>query len=151
MAAALAVVMLAGSVAAEPPLTISFWAVRASHAPGEEQHFDAGLSEVVESLADLPFNDFQLVSSGDLTAEFGGGRAERELTDRYHFFFEPQSREAEGRARARLCVEMRDVQDKNRMVKAVDSRVVLAPGQPMRMGGLKLDGGDLILIIKMRS
>jgi len=149
--AAIALLLLAASAAfaADSALTVGYWAVRAESNGGTEKRFDAGLSEVMGTLADLPFTYFSLVKSGQLSAPIGG-RAEVELNDRYLFFIEPQSRDEEDRTRARLCIEMRDAQDKDRLVKAVDSRVVLAPGNPVRLGGLKLDGADLILVIKAR-
>ena len=130
-------------------MAIEYWAIEAHETGEEEKRFAAGLGPVMESLSDLPFDRYELVNQGRMDAPFSQ-RTERTIADRYILFVEPQLRENEERTRVRVCIEMRRADDPARIVKAVDSRLVMARGKPVRLGGLKLNDGDLILVLVAR-
>jgi len=145
--AAISLFMLVSAAVDAPPIALDYWAVQAVQTNAEEQSFDAELRPIVGHLQDLPHSRFHHVTHGSMVAAFGE-RTDARLHERYLLFVEPQSWESEGRARIRICLEMRSERDPEKLVKAVDSRVVIAPDNPIRLGGLKLDGGDLVVLIK---
>lgn len=121
---------------------ISFWAVQATKEGHAEKVFGHGLEPVESKLADLPHDTFSLLVDGGLGANFGS-KAEAVITPQYKLRIEPLDEEA-GRVRMRLVVEYE--KEPGKIINAVDTRIVLTPGKQVRLGGLKLEVGDLVII-----
>lgn len=121
---------------------ISFWAVQATKQGQTEKVYGHGLEPVVSKLADLPHDTFSLLVDGGLGANFGS-KAEAVITPQYKLRIEPLDEEA-GRVRMRLVVEYE--KEPGKIINAVDTRIVLTPGKQVRLGGLKLESGDLVII-----
>jgi hypothetical protein len=142
-ATALALALLAGLPAAALDAEISYWAVQAVEENRAEKSYGEGLAGVRPELSDLPHDTFTLLADGGLGANFGN-RAEAKLTEKYRLRIEPVDHDPDGRVRIRVIVKYETAPGK--LVDAIDTRVVLTPGKVVRLGGLKLEEGDLVIL-----
>lgn len=141
-----AITLLAALPAAALDAEISFWAVQATREGHADKVYGHGLEPVQSKLVDLPHDTFSLIVDGGLGANFGS-KAEAVITPQYKLRIEPLDEE-DGRVRMRLVVEYE--KEPGRIINAVDTRIVLTPGKQVRLGGLKLDEGDLVIIFSAR-
>lgn len=142
----IAMFLLAALPAAALDAEISYWAVQATREGHPDKVYGHGLDPVTSQLADLPHDTFSLIVDGGLGANFGS-KAEAVITPQYKLRIEPVDEE-NGRVRIRLVVEYE--KEPGKLINAVDTRIVLTPGKQVRLGGLKLDEGDLVIIFSAR-
>ena len=134
--------------AASNAVDVAYWSVRAVEENGSPKQYGPGLEGIKSTLEDLPHEKFELLGKGSLGAAFGQ-EASASLTPEYRLKIEPQAEEPQGRIRIRVLVEY-DKKNGQPPVKAIDSRVVLTPDKKVRLGGLKLDQGELVLVLSAR-
>ncbi len=139
----IALAILATLPAAALDAEISYWAVQAEKEDRTEKHYGEGLGALKHELSDLPHDTFTLLMDGGLGANFGN-RAEATLTPKYKLRIEPVDLDPDGRVRIRVIVKYESAPGK--LVDAIDTRVVLTPGKVVRLGGLKLEEGDLVIL-----
>jgi hypothetical protein len=141
------VVLLCAAAAAEGPVPFSYWAVHASDEGREEKSYGPGLEGVRKTLDDLPYDTFRKISNGR-EAIVPGKRERVRLNANYTLCIQPVSREADGRYRVEIQVEMDPDDPDKPPVKALDTRMLMRPGEQVRMGGMRLEGeGDLVIIL----
>ena len=126
---------------------VTFWSVQAEATGATQKAFGAGLEPVRPALEDLPHDAFTLLKKGGMGVE-PGKPAQASVADKYELRVETFEDDDPQRIRLRVIVEYSAAGAAP--VKALDTRVVLAPGKQVRMGGMKLDKGDLVLVISAR-
>ncbi len=141
-------VALLTSPAAAKPVDVAYWSVRAIEEDGAAKQYGPGLDALKPILADLPHERFELLGRGNLSAAFGAEASVR-LAPEYKLKIEPRDEEAQGRIRIRVVVEYEKHSGQS-AVNAIDTRVVLTPDKKVRLGGMKLDQGELVLVLSAR-
>lgn len=169
----IAVVMFAaeGDQPLTKPVSVEVVAVQASRetpaAPSEpspakpedpkkiKQKFDPGLERIRPVVEDLPFDTFKKLKSAKLS--INPNKEERcAITDRYTLFLTPLAKDKEGRIRVQVRVvekikkKVEDVgKDKEKVVERqlLATTSAVAPKKPLRLGGMKLDKGELVVIL----
>ena len=73
------------------------------------------------------------------------------LDESYSLIVEPTAVDKQGRIRLKTQVMMKKKsKDGVKLVKALDTVLVMAPGKRLNLGGLKLEGGgDLIIVLSV--
>ena len=132
-----------------PPVELCVWAVEAQQEAGKARHFDAGLEAVRPALEKLPYTTFRKVYTTRTKAPFEQ-ETRCKITSKYTLILTPLSREKDGRIRADLRVEMLPAKRGGAPVKALATRLALQPGQKIKLQGLKLDKGELIILLSAK-
>lgn len=152
-AAALAATLIAAQVAAadsQRPVTIALWAVQASTEGREEPHFDRGLAEIREAVADLSFDTYRALKTGRERLAIGQERR-IPLNQTYALRLNALSRERDGRIRLEVRVEMQPPEPGSRVVNVISTRIMLAPGKKITIGGARLEQGELVVVLEARD
>ena len=135
---------------AEPaPVAFSMVAVKASNEGVSPKRFGAGLEAVKPAIRSLNYDTYVKVSSYAATIPFGE-KTTFFINDTYTLVVEPTAVDDRGRIRMNTVVMMKGKGRDQQPVKALDTVLVMAPGKHLNLGGLKLDGGDLIVVLSVR-
>ena len=150
----LVVLLVFSNVAmAEPkPVDFSFVAVKGSKTSTSGQKvFGKGLESVRRDIANLNYSNFQKLSAYSATINFGEP-TKVPIDESYTLVVEPTAVDKQGRIRLNTQVMMKKkTKDGVKLVKALDTVLVMAPGKRLNLGGLKLkNGGDLIIVLSVK-
>jgi len=133
---------------AEQPATFSVWAVQALKTGSAEKNFDSGAQAVRKAVEDLPFDTFRSVFSG-LASMVPGTEKRLILNDTYTLLLQCRSREGKNAAHLDITVELPPAQAGGPPRKAVQSCMVVCKGKMVRIGGLKMNEGEMIVVLEM--
>ncbi len=138
----------AGDSPSQGPLSFGVWAMEATREGVLPAKVDPALESVREALAGLPHDTFRALFTGTVTA--ASGREKRTaLTPEYTLLLSPGQPDKDGRLRLRVCLELKTAD--GAVKKALDSSLLLAPGKKARLGGPRLEKGDLVVVIEWRG
>lgn len=129
------------------PVEVDYWSVQAVEENGGQKEYGQGLDALKTVLQDLPHDKFTLLSNGSLNANYGS-QASADLTSGYRLQVSPVEEESPGRVRMRVSVSY--TLGGGPAVNALDTRVVLGTGRKMRLGGMKLEKGEMVLVLSAR-
>lgn len=142
--------VMVSPVFAEPaPVAFSMVAVKASNEGVSPKRFGEGLEGVKSAIRSLNYDTYLKVSSSSATIPFGE-KTTFFINDTYTLVVEPTAVDDRGRIRMNTVVMMKGKGTDKPPVKALDTVLVMAPGKHLNLGGLKLDGGDLIVVLSVR-
>lgn len=130
------------------PANVSVVAVEARRENRAQQYFSPGLESVRRALADLDYDTFYKIQSAELPCPYGEEQKVY-VTDRYTLYMTPVSVRDDGRIRLRARITMKS-RDKEREVNALDTTLLIAPGTHLNLGGMRLDEGELIVVISAK-
>ncbi|HNR31048.1 MAG TPA: hypothetical protein PKI11_09180 [Candidatus Hydrogenedentes bacterium] len=140
---------LAGANEIPAPAGLSFWAVQAVSEQRTEKYFGGGLEAVRDSLVDLPFDSFYLITATHQNIPFG--RESRIAIDkRYTLYVAPVARDAENRLTLGLRLEVQPQKPGDRPIIALSTKVAFTSGKQIKLGGFRLDRGELVLVLAGR-
>jgi len=154
MLATLCAVMVAVSSAppetAAQPVEIAVWAVQAVKTGSPEKRFDAASLPLRNVIEDLPYDTFRGVFSGSATVA-PGTENRLALNDSYTLLVQCRSRESKDKAHIDISVELPPAQAGGACRKAIQSCMVLCTGKKVRIGGLKMKEGEMIIVLEMKG
>ena len=130
-----------------PSADLSVWSIQARLEGRDTRYYGPGLEPVLNELASLHFNSFYLLSSGQFPAPFGA-ETRTSMHPWYTLVTSPVSREADGRIRLDVRVEMAPKEPGGKPVVAVSTRVLLAPGGRVKLGGMRIEEGELVVVLQ---
>jgi len=130
------------------PVTLSVVAVEASNQGRPQKTFGPGLDSVQRALIGLSFDTFNRVSSAEMPVPYG---TEQQIfiNAKYTLYVQPVSQADDGRVRIRARVTMKS-RDGTKTANAIDTTLLITPGTHLNIGGLKLDTGELILVVSVK-
>lgn len=131
-----------------PPVKIAVVAVLASNTEHAGRQYEPGLEKVQGALADLPFNTFRPLQTATVSAPFNE-ETTVSLTERHRLYLRPMSKEPNRQVRLnmRLHLTRKPDGDKPPAVTAVNTTIITGPGRQMKLRGVKLDGGELVVVV----
>ena len=112
--------------------------------------FDRELQPLKEALADLDYDTFKQLSTTTLRAEWNR-EATYQVNSRYKLCVKPLSREESGQVRLSVRVEMRAKAPDAKPVNAVATTLLISPEKKLKVRGLKLDNGELVMVLMLRT
>lgn len=125
-----------------PDLSLHFWEVEAVQVDGAAKDYDAGCSAIRDALDDLPFTQFKMLS--DKKMKLQAGKENRlALSTAYSLCLRYEGQDDSGRARLAVTVELTEGSPGRKVVETV---LLLAPNRKARIGGLRKDPGELVLV-----
>lgn len=130
------------------PVSVSMVAVEGRREGRAQKYFDPGLESVRRALADLDFDTFYKIQNAQLPCPYGEEQ-KIYINKRYTLYITPESVRDDGRIRLRARVTMRS-RDGTRDVDALDTTLLIAPGGHLNLGGMKLEQGELIVVISVK-
>lgn len=139
---------LAGQVETGP-LPLQVWAVEASREGNDPVRYDRHATEIKEALADLPFDTYVTVHHSTQTLQ-EQREARVRLTERYTLVLKFLSRETDRRARVAVTVELAPRDPDGAPANVVETSLLLAPDKKARIGGLRAEKGDLVLVLGIK-
>ena len=145
--------LIAGSILAQPhggqppPVSISVVAVHATHENGAKQ-FDPGLENIRRTLEDAGFDRYQKLRATTISAAFDH-ESSVDLSSGYALSITPLSRERNDHVRMHIRLRMEVKPQGGEAICAVDTTIVIAPGKQFVLRGLKMDKGELIVVMSL--
>lgn len=139
---------------ASPPVSLTITAVQATNDGRTGKDFGPGLEKLRSVLTSLDYDSFRVVKSLESPAPFNQ-ETRLPLTDTHTLCVTPLSKESDGRVRIRTRIEEKARPGAARgapgtVRTAVDTTSAIAPGKPLLIGGLRLEKGQLAVVIQMK-
>lgn len=131
------------------PAGLSFWAVQAVSEQRTEKYFGAGLDEIRDEVSSLPFDSFYLITGVHQNIAFGQ-EARIPIDKRYTLFVAPVSRDAETRLTLSLRLELQPARPEEKPIIALSTKVTFTSGSKVKLGGFRLERGELVLVLAGR-
>lgn len=142
----LAALAAAQDTGAPATVTVSMVAVQATNEGRSEKYFGPGLEEVYRAVIGLDYDTFHRVKSGEAPAPFDQ-ETQFFINDRYTLYVTPLEKGSDGRIRIRTRIAMATRDGTGQPVNALDTTLVMVPGRHLNLGGLRLDEGELIVVL----
>lgn len=145
---ALLLLPLTGQTEADP-ISLQVWAVEASREGNDPPRYDRAAAEIKDALADLPYDAYVTVHRG--TQSLQEQRETRvRINERYTLILRYLSRDPNRRARVAVTVELMPRDPEGSPARVVETSLLLAPGNKARIGGLRAEKGELVLVFVIR-
>lgn len=129
------------------PATVSMVAVRA--ADEAEPYFDPALNAVRSALADVKSNALRKVRASDTSAPYAE-ETKFPIDERYTLYITPVSRGDDGRVRAKARITVVPRRGGS-PVNAVDTTLSIVPGDYVKIRGLKIESGELVVLLTVKK
>lgn len=147
---AVALVSTAALAQQEDTIEISMVAIQASFEDREEKLYDRTLDSVRQALEDLDeYDTFRLVREQKRPAQYRE-KTRIQVNDRYTLIITPMGRDSRGRIRIQASIE-EEIRRNDEIITrtALEFTSNVAPGRPLKLCGLRLDEGELVLVVTM--
>ena len=129
------------------PVTVSMVAVKAAQENRKETYFEPGLEGIRDAVSDLKYDTYRKVTSSRTTAPFGE-EAKLPINATYTLYVTPVSKEPNGQIRLKTRIEIIPEDKTKKPVNTHVATVLQKPGKKLVLGGgMKLDEGELVVII----
>lgn len=139
----------AGEKVPAQPVSVTMVAVQATRENRPEPFFGPGLESVTRALAALrDFDTFNRVQSAEIPSPYGQEQT-IVINQKYQLHITPVALLDDGRVRLRARISARS-RDGTQTVNALDTTLQIKPGMQMNLGGLRLESGELILVISVK-
>jgi hypothetical protein len=137
------------SARAPSPVRVAVVAVQAFNKEHSGKQYDRGLEGVKGALDDLPYNTYNRLDATIATAPFNEETIVP-LTDRHRLYLRPLSQEPNRHVRLNVRLHMTRRPEAGRApVTAINTTVIAGPGRQVKLRGVKLNEGELIVIITL--
>lgn len=130
------------------PVSVSMVAVQATRENRATISFGPGLETVQRALTGLDFNTFTRVQSAEVPSAYGKEQAII-INQKYTLYITPVSQQDDGRVRLRARITA-VTKDGKQTVNALETTLQIKPGTYLNLGGLRLDAGELILVLSVK-
>lgn len=130
-----------------PPVTVSVVAVHAT-SEGGAKHFDPGLENVRRALDETGFDRYRKLSAATMACPFEQ-ESSIDLGSGYALLVTPLSRERNGQVRMHIRLRMDTKPPRTQPLNAVDTTIAIGPGKQFVLRGLKMDHGELIVVLSL--
>jgi hypothetical protein len=133
---------------APPPVDIAIYAIYATNENRPEPVFDPALAPVRHAVSDLAFDTFTKIRADVVSAPFGEETA-FPINDKYSLYVKPLNRQ-DIQTRMEVRVELAPRSPQERPRTAVTTTVVMAPSRQVKLRGLKMDKGELVIVLALK-
>lgn len=142
-------------------VTVSCVAVQATREGREERFVDRAIRDLEKVVADKDtrrYDTYRFLWRGNATIAYEEEAVLR-ISERYTLFITPLSRDRQGRIRVAVKVEEQPERkergededgEKPEPVVAVRATSMLVPGNHLKLDGLNLDEGKMIIVVEVR-
>lgn len=138
----------ADTAPADGTVQFSYWAAQATSENREKPLFDQQLTEIQKAVAELPFDTYRTVKTGNATLSLSKDQ-EFKLDGQYQLHAKPVEKDSHGRIKVDLRIM--ELEPPKKPKTALASSAVMQPDKMVKMRGLKLRaGGELVLVIRVR-
>jgi len=143
-------VMLAALFAADAaPVGVEIYAVQATKEERSEVYFDPGLEPIRQAVADLEFNTYKKVKTTVISAPPETETAVQ-INDRYTLYIQPLNAATGGQTRLNVRIELAPRAPGEKPKTAIATTVAMAASKQVKLRGLKMDSGELVLVLGLR-
>ncbi len=132
------------------PVNLTVVAVHATREHAGRKRLDPGLDVVKTALADLDFDTYHTVKTTELSVRMRQS-ARVELNTKYTLDITPKERNADRHVRMDLRVEMVPKRAGAPPVNAITTTVTMPPDKQVKLRGLKMDEGELVVVISLKK
>ncbi len=129
-------------------VSISVVAVQARNEGGATKTFGPGLEDVKTAIEGLDFDSFTKVKGVTVTAK-SDEDTRVAINDTYALVLKYVSRAKDGRVKVEARIELVPKKAGAAPVTALRTELTMAPGKHVNLGGLRLDEGELILVLRV--
>lgn len=135
---------------ADPSITVSLVAVQATNEGRRTKFVAPELIAVRQAVIGLDYDTFHQVKARRLRIAYGK-ESKFEITDRYTLYVRPISKSPDGRVRLNARITMTSKKEPKTAVNALDTTLIMAPGKHLNLGGLRLEVGELIVVLSLQN
>jgi hypothetical protein len=144
-----AVLCVSFNASAKTTIQLSLWAAQATKENIPKPHFDAPLNPIKKAVADLPFNSYRTVKTVKKTIS-DGPPTKIALNKKYALLVKVLAKEKDGRIRLELAIELPPKKKGGKPVRALTTRVLMKPKEMIKLRGLKLDKGEMVVVLQAK-
>lgn len=130
-------------------ITISVVAVQATKEGNRPKHFDREITPYRKSLVKLSYDTFRKLKIVEKPAPFGKA-AKITINEQYTLYLTPIERQKDGRVRVKARITMKR-KPNGKTLDALKTTLSLPSGKPLNLGGMKLEKGDLIIVLTVKN
>ena len=146
-------VFVAAMTAAPPEpggevVCFSVWGVQVIKTGQTPKQFDAAAAPVRRAVEDLPYDVFRGIYTGE-TKVRPGAEARLAVNSAYTLVITCQERRGQNAAHIDIAVELVATPSDAPARRALQTSMTVCTGRKVRLGGLKLDEGDLVIVLEM--
>lgn len=145
----LLVLLVAGGAGEEATPSVRCWAIEAVREGHDPKQFDPGAREVRDALEDLPFDRYTTVTR-QVARLHPADETRLTLKNGYTLFLRCTGRDPDGRARISARVELASKDPDKPARNVVETTLLLAQQGKARLGGLRTEHGELVLVLALQ-
>jgi len=134
-----------------PPVRIDVVAIHAFDEAHAGKQYEGGLDGMKTALEDLPYNTYRRLDAASVSAPFNEETIVP-LSDRHRLYLRPMSKEPHNQVRLNVRLHMTRKPETGRTpVNAINTTIIAGAGRQVKLRGVKLDQGELVVVITIRS
>lgn len=151
------VLLLVFSVAVGAPekdtgkVAFEFVAVKATKESREDPYFDAKLNTYKDDLKNLEFDTYRYLKSLKLPPADYGQPVRFGIDEQYTLHVVATEKMDDGRIKVEARVEAKPKDKDKKPVNVLKTTTMVVPGDKFRLGGPKLDEGQLVIVTLVRE
>ena len=139
--------MAQGDSSASARVQVNMVAVQALNEGRETQYFDPALLGIRQSIQGLDYDTFREVRTTNQSLKYDK-ETKITINERYTLCLKPVKKDDHGRIRVQARIEMAPRREGDAAINALsDTTLLMMPGKKLNLGGLKLEKGDLIVVL----
>lgn len=133
-------------------VSVRMVAVQALTTGQREKKFDSELDEVRSVLATSKADTFKKVKTATTTAPYGN-ETRIPIDAKYTLYVTPLSKESGGRIKieVRVTIPPKERKPRAEPINAIKTTLIAVPGDKVKLQGLPMDEGELILVLSVRG
>lgn len=140
--------MAAQSDVTQPPADVAVYAIYATNENRPEPEFDPALAPVRHAVSDLGFDTYRKIKADVISAPFGKETG-FPINEKYTLYIKPLNRQ-DIQTRINVRVELAPRSQQERPKTAVTTVVAMAPSKQVKLRGLKMDKGELVIVLALK-
>ncbi len=148
LCAVMAALSSAPAEASAQPVHFSVWAIQAVKTGKADKQFDSAAQNVRKAIEDLPYDTFRGVFTGSAVVP-PGAETRLSLNEAYTLVIQCRSRDSKDSAHVDLCVELPPAKPGEAPRKAIQTCINVCAGKKVRIGGLKMKEGEMVVVLEM--
>lgn len=129
-------------------VSVSIVAVQARNEGGASKTFGPGLEDVKTAIEGLDFDSFTKVKGVTVSAK-SEDETRVAINDTYTLFLKYVSRAKDGRVKVEARIELTPKKTGAIPVTALRTELTMVPGKHVNLGGLRLEEGELVLVLRV--
>jgi len=133
----------------EEHIAFEMVAIQATNEGRDTPVFGENLGDLKKTLSELPYDTYKHLVTTKVSVAYHE-EARIKIDERYTLIVKPMGREQDGRITVETRIEAVEADKKKPPVNALKATSMMVPGDHLKLHGLKLETGKLVLVLTAR-